>query len=245
MSVQIALGAPGHPGGVAEAGAGGGQALVAGGQRSGGLRDQHVGQHVGQVRDRGHDAVVGLRVDRDRLGAEAVRAGGAGVRKHAGGGRRGGQVPGGALEQVGAGVLDPGGLGAGQRVAADKAGVVMGGDHGALGRADVGDHAVVGRCRQRLPHRRRHLSHRNGDEHRLGAGHRFGDGGAGLVQRSPPQARRQRLLGAVIAADRGSQALARGQGHGAADQTDADDRDLQTADSALPATAAAACTRSA
>ncbi len=60
-----------------------------------------------------------------------------------------GQVPAGALEEVGAGVLDPGGLGAGQRVAADEALVVAErGDELALGRADVGDDASPGRWRR-------------------------------------------------------------------------------------------------
>ena len=65
---------------------------------------------------------MGLSVDRGWLGAEAVHQAVQALVQDAGGGRRGGQIPGGALEQVGARVLDPGRLGAGQRVAADKAG---------------------------------------------------------------------------------------------------------------------------
>ena len=51
MSVQIALGAPGHPGRVPEARAGRGQSLAAGGERAGRLGDEHVGEHVRQMRD--------------------------------------------------------------------------------------------------------------------------------------------------------------------------------------------------
>ena len=82
-----------------------------------------------------------------------------------------GQVPAGALEEVGAGVLHPGGLGAGQRVAADEALVVAErGDQLALGRAGVGDHASRGRWR-RAPRATCSASaaDRRGAEDRLGA----------------------------------------------------------------------------
>ena len=89
----------------------------------GGLLDERVGEHVRQVRDARHQAVVGDRRRSPWGGAPrlasrrcrrsyrtpAVRAAG----------RR--QVPGRAVEQVLAGVLDAGGLGAGERVAADEA----------------------------------------------------------------------------------------------------------------------------
>ena len=53
------------------------------------------------------------------------------------------QVPACALEEIRAGVLDPGGLGPGERVAADEALVgAERGDDVALGRADVGDDRV-------------------------------------------------------------------------------------------------------
>ena len=104
------------------------------------LGDEHVGEHVRQVADRRHQPVVGLGLDRLRPGAHVGdRALHPVVEQPAGaGGRR--QVPAGALEEVGAGVLDPRGLRAGQRVAADEAGVrAERGDHLALHRADVGD----------------------------------------------------------------------------------------------------------
>jgi len=66
-------------------------------------------------------------------------------------GRR--QVPARPLEQVGARVLYPGGLGAGQRVAADEALGVRPThlrDQGALGGADVGDHGLLAARRERL-----------------------------------------------------------------------------------------------
>ena len=56
-------------------------------------------------------------------------------------GRR--QVPGGAVEQLGAGVADARARGAGERVPADEALVVGRLDDRALRRADVGDDAVV------------------------------------------------------------------------------------------------------
>ena len=88
--------------------------------RRGRLLDEHVGDHVRQVADRRHQPVVGLGVDRLRAGAEVGDRPLQAVVEDAARalGRR--QVPARALEQVGAGVLDPGGLGAGERVAADE-----------------------------------------------------------------------------------------------------------------------------
>ena len=89
---------------------------------AGGLLDEHVREHVRQVADRRHHPVVGLGVDRLRAGAElgdrALQA--VVVRGRSSRSRRG-QVPARSLEQVGAGVLDPGGLGARERVPADEA----------------------------------------------------------------------------------------------------------------------------
>ena len=70
--------------------------------------------------------------------------------EHARGARGRGQIPGRALEQVGPGMAHARRLGAGQRVAADEARVVVGGHDGPLGRAHVGDHAVRGRAGQGL-----------------------------------------------------------------------------------------------
>ena len=94
-----------------------------------------------------------------------------------------------AVEQVGAGVLDAGVLGAGQRMAADEAGIVVGGDDLALGGADVGDHAVRGRSGQRLAHQRRQAADGHGHEHRLGVGDGGGDRAARAVQRAELRAR--------------------------------------------------------
>ena len=89
---------------------------------------------------------MGVGVDRLRAGAEAGDGPLQAVVEDAAGALCRGQVPAGALEEVGAGVLDPGGLGPGQRVAADEALVVAErGDQLALGRADVGDDGRRGR----------------------------------------------------------------------------------------------------
>ena len=100
----------------------------------------------------------------------APRAGGAGARRAPP--RcvpRRGQVPGRALEQVGAGVLDAGGLGAGQRVAADEALV---GAAAATARlveptsvTTQSGPAAASASRDR----RRQRADGRGDEHRLGA----------------------------------------------------------------------------
>ena len=90
-------------------------------------------------------------VDRLRAGAEAGDGPLQAVVEQPAGALGRGQVPAGALEEVVAGVLDPGRLGPGQRVAADEALVVAErGDELALGRADVGDDASPAR-RRRAP----------------------------------------------------------------------------------------------
>ena len=135
-----------HARGVAKASADLGQALALVGDRDFGLRDQHVRDHVGQVAHGRHQPVVELGVDRLRAGAHlgdralepvVVDAPGLPSRR---------QVPASALEELGSGVLDPGSLGAGDRMPADEAaGGRMAGeaiDEILLGRADVGDDGV-------------------------------------------------------------------------------------------------------
>ena len=150
--------------------------------------DEHVGDHVREVADGRHQPVVGLGVDRLRAGAEVGdRALQAVVQDAARAlGRR--QVPARALEQVGARVLDPGGLGAGQRVAADEALALPRlrqlRDQVALGRADVGDHRVA----RRSPSSASATSagqraDRRGAEDDLGAVDRLGDRSRARVER--------------------------------------------------------------
>ena len=116
-------------------------------------------------------------VDRGRARAEAPQQRVQALVEHAGGAlARRGQVPGRAVEQVLAGVLDALGLGARERVAADEALVRRGLGEQPLGRADVADDAVAAR-RRRAPRRRRRGSAPTGrrDEHGLGARDRLGD----------------------------------------------------------------------
>ena len=123
------------------------------------LRDEDVREDVRQVRDARHHAVV--------QSAASIAAGWAPIAderavqalvERARRCRPGRQVPGRAVEEVGAGVLDARGLGARERVAADEARVVAAGDDRALGRADVADRAVAGAAR--APRRRRRRARR-------------------------------------------------------------------------------------
>ena len=176
---------------VAEARPGRRQPLAA--QRPRRLADEDVGEHVRQVRDGGHQAVVRLGVDDRRARAEAGDRPVQALEQHprARRGRR--QVPGLVVEEVLAGVLDAGRLAAGQRMAADEALVVAPGDDRALRRADVGHHAGV---RRRRPGPRRRVCGQrvdgHGDERGVGAGQRLGQAGARLVERAvrPAPARR-------------------------------------------------------
>ena len=111
----------------------------------------------------------------------------------------GGQEPGGAVEQIRAGVLDPGVLGPGQRMAADEARVGVGGRDRALGRADVGDHAVGPAAASDLGDQPGQRADRRGDEHRLGPVDRVGELGRGPVDRAalPAAAAARRTTGPI------------------------------------------------
>ena len=159
--------------------------------------------------------------------------------------RRGrGQVPGGAVEEVLARVLDARRLRARQRVAADEARVARRVDDRALGRADVGDDAACAapargpwpRCRRaRRPGRRRRPRRRR-RARRRGRGGRCGS----------PRARAASSARGSNPAHRRAEPRAGGQPDRAADEPHPDDGDDQApTKAALPATAAAACTRAA
>ena len=112
-------------------------------ERPGGLRDEDVREHVRQVRDGGHRAVVVVGVDDQRPRADARDEPVHPLEQHAAGRALRREVPGGALEEVLPGVLDARDLGARERVPADEALVLAGrADDGALGRADVRHGAV-------------------------------------------------------------------------------------------------------
>jgi hypothetical protein len=187
------------------------------------LGDEHVGQDVREVRDAGHEPVVGLGVDRPGPPAErgdrAVQA----LEQDPARPRGRREVPDGPLEQVGAGVLHAGGLGARERMAAAEALVV---EHDrALGRADVGDRAVArcgGEHRVEDPSQRAD-GHR--DDGELGVGHRPGQRAGGHVDRPAlPRALERRGVG-VPAGHGRAQPLPCGEPHGPADQPHPDDRD--------------------
>ena len=156
--------------------------------------------------------------------------------------RRRRQVPGRALEQIGAGVLDPRALGARQRMPADEPGVPMGGDDLALGRADVGDDAVRRR-------RREHVADRRPGSDRTGTATNAAsasatasaDVGGDAVDRAalergaaPPASLASKPVTVAL------EPLARRERDRAADQAEADDRDPHLAARARRALTAAA-----
>ena len=205
--------------------------------------DEDVGHDVRQVADGGHHAVVDVGVDhggpRAEPGEQPVQA----LEQGALGRRGRGQVPGGAVEEVLARVLDAGRLRARQRVAADEARVARRVDDRALGRADVGDDGAARRLLEDRGHRVGQHVDRHGDEDRVGAVERVAEVAVGAVDRPA----RDGLVGAgVEPAHRRAEAGAGGQSDRPADEPHPDDRDDQApTKAALPATAAAACTRAA
>ena len=173
MSVQIALFAPATRVASRKLGPTAGRRSLARRPPStrGGLRDEQVREHVRQVRDARHQPVVGVGVDRRGLRAEAREQAVQALVEHAGGAAaRGRQVPDGAVEQVGARVLDARGLGAGEGMPADEAlvGATGLGDD-ALGRADVADDAVRAGARASAARTSSHeRADGRGDEHDVG-----------------------------------------------------------------------------
>ena len=159
--------------------------------RRGRLLDEHVGDHVRQVADGRHQPVVGLGVDRLGTGAQVGdRPLEAVVEKAAGAlGRR--QVPARPLEQVGARVLDPGGLGAGQRVPADEA-LLRAAPATSASSAPLVEPTSVTTASSPLAasasrDQRRQRADRRRAEDDLGAVDRLGDRVGGAVERLPLQ----------------------------------------------------------
>ena len=230
MSVQIAVLAPATRVMSRKLGPTCRQRLALLGQPRGRLRDEHVGQHVRQVAEDGHEPVVGLGVDRDRAGAElhdeAVQA----LVEEAARLLVRREVPGRALEQVGARVLHAGGLGAGDRVAADEARVRHAAHEVPLRRAHVRDERVLARRVERRPHQRR-AARRRARRRSTSCGALDGilDRGRGAVDRAA-LARELEPLGIAAEADHLGvrDVLLRGQADRAADQPDAEDGDLHT-----------------
>ena len=177
------------------------------------------------MRDGRQQRVVRLGVERRRVRPEVDQHAVQALVEDPAGPRRRRQVPGGALEQVGARVLDPGGLGAGQRVAADEPRVVHRRDHRPLGRADVGDHAFLARGREHLTGHVGQRAHRRGHERHVRAAHRVGRRAALLVDRAELGGAGEHAVRRVMAAHARAKALTRGEPDRAADQAHADHGD--------------------
>ncbi len=193
---------------------------------SGGLRREQVREHVRQVRDAGHQAVVGLRVDRRRARPEPPQQRVQPLVEHAGRApARRRQVPGGAVEQILARVLDAVRLGARQRVTADEALVGRRVRKQALGRADVGDHAVRWRRGQRLRHDGGQRADGRGGEDGIGAADGLRDALGGAVDRAQLERPRPHARVRVVSADLRLGARAGGEADRAADQPHPEDCD--------------------
>jgi hypothetical protein len=235
----------GHAGHVAEARPDLAQRLAVVEQPPRGLRGEHVGEHVREVAEHRDEPIVGGRVERDRPRAhvdhEAVQP----LVEQPAGVRQGRQVPDGVLEQVRAGVLDPGRLGAGDRMAADEARVVDLVEQLLLGGADVRDHAVLPRAGERLLHQARERAHRRAGEADRGAVERLGDGPRGAVDRAELERGLQPVRAAPPAHHLGARdARAGRQPDRAADQADPEDRDPHPSERARRACTAAASSSS-
>jgi hypothetical protein len=211
------------------------------GEARGRLRGEHVGEHVRQVAEHGHEPVVGLGVDRHgaraQLHHEAVQAlveepAGLLVRR---------EVPDGALEEVRARVLHPRRLGAGDWMAADEAGVGRPAHEVLLRRAHVGHERVVAGGVERRPHELRERAHGRAGEAQLSTLDCLLERGRGAVDRAALE-REPKPLGIAAEAHHLGvlDVLLRGKADRSADQPHAEDCELHTVENCLPASSAAA-----
>ena len=246
MSVQIALGAPATRVASRKLGPVAGSRSPPAASASGRLGDEHVREHVRQVGDGRQDRVVGLGLDRRRAGAEAVQQPvqplveqpevvGAGVRYQVAPSNRSARACSTPAVSAPASGWPP--TNRGSSCAATTARLVE--------PTSVTTQSP-GAAGERLADARGERADRHRDEHRLGVRDRLGTVSRRPVERAALAARCRAPRGQVEAGDGGAEALAGGERDRAADQPDADDGDPQTVapESALPATAAAACTRS-
>ena len=227
MSVQIALLAPATRVASRKLGPTAGMRWDSSPSSAGGLGDEQVGEHVRQVRDAGHQPVVGPGVDRLRARPEAAEQPVQTLVEDTRGAAFGGsQVPRRAVEQVLARVLHAGGLGAGERVTADEA--LVGRRESASARL-IEPTSVTTQSAAAASSARRTVSPSAptgvGSKHDVGAR----DGRGHVIGLRVDRSELERL-GAhgrvgVIAAYLSVGALARSQPDRAADQTDAEDRD--------------------
>ena len=215
------------PGRVAKARADLGHPLGVPGQLRRRLGDEDVGDDVGKVADGRHHPVVGLGADRLRPGTEVGDDPLQRVVEDPARALGRGQVPARPVEEVGAGVLDPGGLGPGQRVAADESLVLAErGDEVALGRADVGDDRLGAGGLECRSSERLQSRHRRRAEHRVGLGARRRDTlGAAIEGAELDRALERRRIG-VEPDHLDAGTLPSGEPDRAPDQADAKDGEL-------------------
>src|SRR4051812_2831685 len=207
--------------GVAEARADPRERLVLAVDGARGLRDEHVRQHVRQVADRGEQTVVRVRVERDRACAEAEEQAVQALVEHAARASARRQVPGGALEQVGARVLDAGGLGARDRMTAHEALVPHVRGYRALRRAHVRDDGLGAGARERLVDDGGQGADGRAGEDGVRAADGIGHRGGLAVDRAALACGREYVRVGVEAGDLGA-AGARSKAYGPADQADAE-----------------------
>jgi hypothetical protein len=213
-------------------------------QPSGGLGDEHVGQHVREVTEDGDQPVVRRGIDGHRSGAEVDHEAVEPFVEQSLGVRQRGQVPDRALKEVRTGVLHSGGFRAGDRMPADEALVVDRTKELLLRRADVGHGAVGPSGVESRLHEARQGADRSAGEAELAALERIGNGGRDPIDR-PQLAPPLEAVGISTEAHdvRVGHILVGGEADRAANQPDAQDGNPQTASSCFPASSATASTR--
>ena len=194
-----------------------------------GLSHEHVGEHVRQMADDGHETVVLVGVDCDRARADlAEKAVETAVGLGVGVSPRREEV-GRALVERGAGVADTGRLRPTQRVTADAAFLLArreGAHEGPLGAAHVADHGVRGGGRQCRLDVLDDEAHGRADEDEVSALYGILDARAGMRDGATLERELERGAGLAVAAHlAGAGALADGQPEGAAHEADADEGD--------------------
>ena len=137
------------------------------------------------------------------------------------------QVPGGGIEQVGAGVLDSARLRTGERMTPDEARIADRLNHRALGRSHVRHHDIVGGSLERCGDQSHERADGGCDEHRVRVRDRGGEAVGAMIDGAAPLRGLHRSRIEVPAGDLGAHAFMRRQRDRAPDQSQADDGDAQ------------------
>ncbi len=172
---------------------------------------------------------MGLGIDGSRPGADGDEQAMEALVENAGCARSRGQIPGGALEEIGPGMLHPSRLRTGEGVPAHEALIGPGLAQGLLGRADVADDAIGASSSEHRIHTRGKRAHGTGEEDNVGSLQGLPGILGTAVDGTQLEGPGERGGVGVVTPHLRARALTSGETDGAPDETEAEDCDPQEA----------------